>query len=49
MFKAGSDNQRKPHWKFEYLAVPIAFVNGMFFGGYVLRKMRQYWEKGPMD
>ncbi len=35
--------------KFEDLAVPMAFVNGLFFGGYALRKIRQYWEGGPRD
>ena len=35
--------------KFEDLAVPMAFINGLFFGGYALRKMRQYWEGGPRD
>lgn len=50
MFKRDSIvDSRKPYWKFENLAVPLAFVNGLFLGGYVLRKVRQYWEKGPMD
>lgn len=35
--------------RFENLAVPMAFINGLFFGGYALRKIRQYWEDGPMD
>ncbi|NLU50766.1 MAG: hypothetical protein GXX09_10255 [Syntrophomonadaceae bacterium] len=49
MFRRNLDGSRKPAWKYEYLAVPIAFINGLFFGGYILRKMRQYWERGPMD
>lgn len=43
------ETQNYPAWKFEYLAVPIAFINGLFFGGCMLRKMRQYVEKGPTD
>lgn len=31
------------------MAVPLAFVSGLYFGGYTLRKMRQHWEGGPMD
>jgi hypothetical protein len=34
---------------FGAMAIPIAFINGLFFGGYALRKIRQYWEGGPMD
>lgn len=37
--------------KFHYgmLTVPWAFLNGLFIGGWVLRKGREYWEKGPRD
>lgn len=42
------DVQQKFHW-FGAMAIPIAFLNGLFFGGYALRKIRQYWEGGPMD
>ncbi|MEN6351606.1 MAG: hypothetical protein ABFD08_19700 [Syntrophomonas sp.] len=42
------DMKQKFHW-FGAMAVPIAFINGLFFGGYALRKIRQYWEGGPMD
>lgn len=42
------DLKQKLNW-FGAMAVPIAFVNGLFFGGYALRKIRQYWEGGPMD
>jgi len=34
---------------FGAMAIPVAFINGLFFGGYALRKIRQYWEGGPMD
>lgn len=34
---------------FGAMAIPMAFINGLFFGGYALRKIRQYWEGGPMD
>ncbi|MDD4801429.1 MAG: hypothetical protein PHF24_00610 [Syntrophomonas sp.] len=34
---------------FDTMAIPVAFINGLFFGGYALRKIRQYWEGGPMD
>jgi hypothetical protein len=40
-------NQHK--FNFDSLAVPVAFINGLFFGGYALRKIRQYWEGGPTD
>jgi hypothetical protein len=36
-------------FQFGSMAIPIAFINGLFFGGYALRKIRQYWEDGPMD
>lgn len=42
-------NSKRTGMKFEDLAVPMAFVNGLFFGGYALRKIRQYWEGGPRD
>lgn len=42
------DMKQKTHW-FGAMAIPIAFINGLFFGGYALRKIRQYWEGGPMD
>mgnify|MGYP000859078740 FL=1 len=42
------DMKQKISW-FGFLAIPIAFINGLYFGGYALRKIRQYWEKGPMD
>lgn len=34
---------------YEQLAIPWAFINGLFLGGLLLRKGRQYLEKGPMD
>jgi len=34
---------------FGAMAIPIAFINGLYFGGYALRKIRQHWEGGPMD
>jgi len=34
---------------FDMLAIPVAFLNGLFLGAYGLRKIRQYWEGGPMD
>jgi hypothetical protein len=42
------DSKQKFHY-FGAMAIPLAFVNGLFFGGYALRKIRQYWEGGPMD
>ncbi|NLB51493.1 MAG: hypothetical protein GX808_00960 [Syntrophomonadaceae bacterium] len=42
------DMKQKIHW-FGAMAIPLAFVNGLFFGGYAVRKIRQYWEGGPMD
>lgn len=44
-----SRNNRKDKLSFESMAIPVAFINGLFFGGYALRKIRQYWEGGPMD
>ncbi len=42
--------QRNQHkFNFDSLAVPMAFINGLFFGGLALRKIRQYWEGGPRD
>ena len=34
---------------FNLMAIPVAFMNGIFLGAYGLRKIRQYWEGGPMD
>lgn len=32
------------------MAIPIAFINGLYFGGYITRKVRQWGlEDGPMD
>jgi hypothetical protein len=42
-------NDLKDKLNFELMAIPVAFINGLFFGGYALRKIRQYWEGGPMD
>ncbi|NLF45425.1 MAG: hypothetical protein GX581_05045 [Syntrophomonadaceae bacterium] len=42
------DLQQKFNW-FGAMAIPLAFVNGLYFGGYAIRKIRQYWEGGPMD
>lgn len=36
-------------FQFEMLAIPWAFINGLFLGGWMLRKGRQYFEKGPQD
>jgi len=36
-------------FNFGSMAIPIAFINGLFFGGYALRKIRQYWEGGPIN
>ena len=44
----GQRNQ-KQKINFGTMAIPVAFINGLFFGGYALRKIRQYWEGGPMD
>lgn len=41
------NNERIHYWG--AMAIPLAFLNGLFFGGYALRKIRQYWEGGPMD
>ena len=41
--------QRKSSMKFENMMVPMAFVNGLFLGGYALRMARKYWEGGPQD
>ncbi len=40
------DNRK---FNFGSMAIPVAFINGLFFGGLALRKIRQYWEGGPMD
>ncbi len=42
-------NDLQDKLNFGAMAVPVAFINGLFFGGYALRKIRQYWEGGPMD
>ena len=42
------DLKQKIHW-FGAMAIPLAFVNGLYFGGYALRKIRQYLEGGPID
>jgi len=42
-----SKNNHKIHYG--AMAIPVAFINGLFFGGLALRKIRQYWEGGPMD
>lgn len=39
---------QKSHWLWA-MAIPLAFANGLYFGGYALRKIRQHWEGGPMD
>lgn len=41
--------RKKKGFQFSSMAVPVAFINGLFFGGLALRKIRQYWEGGPMD
>jgi len=41
--------ESKNKFSFGSMAIPVAFINGLFFGGYALRKIRQYWEGGPMD
>ena len=47
--RSSSREKMKDEFHFEQLLVPLAFINGVFFGGYALRKVRQYWEGGPMD
>lgn len=39
--------QRMDPWA--AMAIPLAFINGVYFGSYALRAIRQYWEGGPMD
>ncbi len=49
-FSSSKHNKNFPEkFHFESLMLPLAFVNGLFFGGYALRKIRQHWEGGPMD
>jgi len=48
MFRT-TNNNLKRNFHFGLLAVPLAFINGLFFGGYALRKIRKHWEGGPMD
>ena len=31
------------------MAIPLAFINGLFFAATPAAKIRQYWEGGPMD
>lgn len=31
------------------MAIPLAFINGVYFGSFALRAIRQRWEGGPMD
>ncbi|HNX28041.1 MAG TPA: hypothetical protein PKN87_01325 [Syntrophomonadaceae bacterium] len=45
----GQEDLKQNFRWFGAMAIPLAFVNGLFFGGYALRKIRQYWEGGPMD
>ncbi len=47
--RSNSREKFKNNFHFEKLVVPLAFINGLFFGGYALRKIRRYWEGGPMD
>jgi hypothetical protein len=39
--------QRMDPWT--AMAIPLAFANGIYFGSYAIRKIRQHWEGGPMD
>jgi hypothetical protein len=43
------DKPVRDQFHYEMLAIPWAFLNGLFVGGLLLRKGRQYWEKGPQD
>ncbi len=45
----GKEDMKQKFQTFGAMAIPLAFINGLFFGGYALRKIRQYWEGGPMD
>mgnify|MGYP000967464957 CR=1 FL=1 len=49
MTRYRTNNGVKQKFHFGVMAIPLAFINGLFFGGYALRKIRQYWEGGPMD
>ncbi|MGE5372235.1 MAG: hypothetical protein ACM3QZ_09625 [Solirubrobacterales bacterium] len=42
-------DQEDSGFHYEQLAIPWAFVNGLFLGGWLLRKGREYWENGPRD
>jgi hypothetical protein len=42
-------NEPRKGFHYEMLAVPWAFINGLFLGGWVLRKGRKFWEEGPRD
>ncbi|MGR6837529.1 hypothetical protein [Syntrophomonas erecta] len=39
--------QRVDPWS--TMAIPLAFINGLYVGSYALRMIRQRWEGGPMD
>lgn len=45
----GREDMKQKFHVFGAMAIPLAFLNGLYFGGYALRKIRQYWEGGPMD
>lgn len=41
--------KKKQEFDYDSMAIPVAFINGLFIGSFALRKIRQYWEGGPMD
>ncbi|MGE5415261.1 MAG: hypothetical protein ACM3UZ_00580 [Acidobacteriota bacterium] len=41
--------KKKSSFHYEMLAIPWAFVNGLFVGGWLLRKGREWMEHGPQD
>jgi len=43
------DNAPRRGFHFEMLAIPWAFLNGLFLGGWILRRGRKLWEGGPRD
>ncbi|MEN6391353.1 MAG: hypothetical protein ABFD04_13140 [Syntrophomonas sp.] len=45
----GREDMKQKFHVFGAMAIPLAFLNGLYFGGYALRKIRQHWEGGPMD
>lgn len=45
----GGSSDKKEGFHYEMLAIPWAFLNGLFVGGWLLRKGRQWMEKGPRD